>query len=627
MPIQRVTVVGSGNMGSGIAQSFAAAGFAVTLSDVSAEAVQRGLDRIRKPLEKRVAEGKMARADLDALMGRLAAEPDLGKAVAEADLVVEAVFEDLKVKTDLFARLDAVAPAKALLATNTSSFRVRDLAAATGRPERVLGLHFFFPAAINQLVEVVKGPATADAAFREAHAAVRRAGKTPIETADAPGFAVNRFFVPWVNEACRIVEEGAADIPTVEAAAKEAFGIGMGPFELMNVTGVPISLHAQRTLHKELGPFYAPAASLVKQGEANQPWSLAGAPDPARKDAVAARLRGVALGIACHLVEEGVASMRDTDRGATIGLRWAHGPFAMMDRLGTAKAAAEVRAIHQRGGDAFPMPRELEARAARGAPWGIPAVALEWHGEAIAQVTFDRPEALNALSPQVLRDVERVLDEVEPRKPRAVVVTGEGKAFIAGADIHAMRAMDAAGARAYTELGNRVIDRLAALPCPVIVAVNGFAFGGGLELALAGDLLYASDKAQLGLPEVGLGIHPGFGGTQRLPRRIGAGAAKELLFTGRTVGAQEALRLGLVNGVVPADQLMEHALGVARAIAAKAPLAVAGAKMAVDRGLGTDLPAGLAVEQESVVLLFATKDKQEGLDAFVEKRAPVFTGR
>jgi enoyl-CoA hydratase / 3-hydroxyacyl-CoA dehydrogenase len=627
MPIQRVTVVGSGNMGSGIAQSFAASGFDVTLNDVSAQAIERGLDRIRKPLEKRVAEGKMARAGLDALLGRLRAEPDLAQAVAEADLVVEAVFEDLQVKTALFARLDALAPPRTLLATNTSSFKVRDLAAATARPDRVLGLHFFFPAAINKLVEVVRGPATSDAAFREAHAAVRRAGKTPIETADAPGFAVNRFFVPWVNEACRIVEEGAADVATVEAAAKQAFGIGMGPFELMNVTGVPISLHAQRTLHRELGPFYEPSPLLVRQGEANTPWDLAGAPDPSRTEPVAARLRGVAFGIACHLVAEGVASMRDTDRGATIGLRWAHGPFALMDRLGTAQAAAEVQAVHRRWGSAFPMPPALEERGADGRPWGIPSVVLEWHEGPVAQVTFDRPEALNALSPQVLADLDRALGEVEARRPRAIVVTGEGKAFIAGADIHAMRAMDAAAARAYTELGNRVIDRLASQPCPVLVAVNGFAFGGGLELALAGDLLYASEQAQLGLPEVGLGIHPGFGGTQRLPRRIGPGAAKELLFTGRTLGAQEALGLGLLNGVLPADRLLDHVLGVARAIASKAPLAVAGAKMAVDRGLGTDLRTGLAVEQESVILLFATQDKQEGLDAFVGKRAPVFTGR
>jgi len=628
MNVQKVTVVGAGNMGSGIAQSFAAAGFQVTLSDVDAAAIQRGLDRIRGPLQKRVVEGKMKAEDLDDLLERLLPQPDLKAAAAEADLVVEAVFEDLKVKQELFRRLDALAPAKTILATNTSSFKVADLAAVTKRPDRVAGLHFFFPAAINKLVEVVKGPATSGDSFQSAFDAVKRSGKSPIETADAPGFCVNRFFVPWVNEACRLLDEDAADIPTIEAAAKETFGITMGPFELMNVTGVPISLHAQTTLRKELGPFYEPAKSLKAQVERKQDWDLAGASKKDKEPAVASRLRGVVFGIACHLVEEGVATVRDTDRGATIGLRWQMGPFAMMSKLGVAKANTEVQALSTKWGKDFPHPKSLAQQAASGKSWPLPTVVHELlEGGRVARITFDRPEALNALAPNVLHDLDAAIAAVEKAKPRAAIVTGEGKAFIAGADIPTMRALDPAGAKAYTELGNRVLNRLAALPCPVLVAVNGFAFGGGLELALAGDLLYASDKAQLGLPEVGLGIHPGFGGTQRLPRRVGVGCAKELIFTGRTVGADEALRIGLVDGVVPAARLEEHVLGVARSIADKAPLAVAGAKSSIDQGLGCDLGAGLALEQESVVLLFATKDKAEGLGAFVERRAPKFEGK
>jgi enoyl-CoA hydratase / 3-hydroxyacyl-CoA dehydrogenase len=627
MQVQHVTVVGAGNMGSGIAQAFAAAGFQVTLNDVDAAAVQRGLDRIRAPLHKRVESGKMPAADLEALLGHLKPEADLAKAVAEADLVVEAVFEDLAVKQDLFRRLDALAPKACILATNTSSFKVRDLASATTRPQQVVGLHFFFPAAVNKLVEVVRGPDTAAESFDAAFSAVRRAGKTAIETADAPGFAVNRFFVPWVNEACRILEEGVADIPTIEAAAKQAFGITMGPFELMNVTGVPISLHAQTTLHRHLGDFYAPSAALRAQVDRKANWDLAGEADAGRHGVQAARLRGVVFGIACHLVAEGVATVRDTDRGATIGLRCAAGPFAMMNRLGLAQASRDVAVVAERWGKAFPHPAPLAAHAQAGTSWALPAVAVEWLGRgAIARLTFDRPEALNALSPTVLRDLDAALAKVEERKPRVVIVTGEGKAFIAGADIPTMRAMNAEQAREYTLLGNRVIDRLAALPCPVLVAINGFAFGGGLELALAGDLLFASDKAQLGLPEVGLGIHPGFGGTQRLPRRIGVGAAKDLVFTGRTVAAGEAQQLGLVNAVFPASDLQDKVLSLARQLAQKAPLAVAGAKASMDQGLGLDLASGLRVEQESVVLLFATKDKQEGLDAFVEKRPPTFTG-
>src|SRR5688572_18257348 len=299
MQVQHVTVVGAGNMGSGIAQAFASAGFQVTLNDVDLAAIQRGLDRIKGPLAKRVEAGKMAKPELDALLANLRPEPDLAKAVAEADLVVEAVFEDLKVKQDLFARLDKLAPPHAVLATNTSSFKVRELAAVTKRPAQVVGLHFFFPAAINKLVEVVKSPTSTQAAFDAAYAASKKAGKTPIETADAPGFAVNRFFVPWVNEACRILEEGQAGIPTIEAAAKQAFGITMGPFELMNVTGVPISYHAQSTLHRDLGAFYEPSKALKAQVDKKANWDLAGKPDEAKLAGVASRLRGVVFGIAC----------------------------------------------------------------------------------------------------------------------------------------------------------------------------------------------------------------------------------------------------------------------------------------------------------------------------------------
>ncbi|HEX2066481.1 MAG TPA: enoyl-CoA hydratase-related protein, partial [Candidatus Thermoplasmatota archaeon] len=390
---------------------------------------------------------------------------------------------------------------------------------------------------------------------------------------------------------------------------------------------VPISLHAQTTLFDRLGAFYEPSKALREQVARKADWDLAGTPEPGKLEAVAARLRGVAFGIACHLVEGKVATMRDTDRGATLGLRWAHGPFALMNQVGIGQAAAEVRALADRWGAAFPMPKALADAAGAGTPWRLPTVVHEAVEAHVSLVTFDRPEALNALSPTVLADLAACLDEVEARRPRALVVTGEGKAFIAGADIQAMRAMDSAAAAAYTRQGHQVLDRLAALPCPVIMAINGFAFGGGLELALAGDLLLASEKAQLGLPEVGLGIHPGFGGTQRLPRRVGLGHAKDLVLTGRTVSAREAKEMGLVNAVLPPEQLLEHALSVARGIAQKAPLAVAGAKASLDRGLDAGLARGLAIEQDSVVLLFATQDKKEGLDAFVERRAPNFSGR
>ena len=620
MAIQKVAVLGAGNMGSGIAQAFAQGGFEVTMRDVKPELVEKGRARIEGPLRKRVEQGKTTAAEVDALMGRIRGTTDLKEAVQDADLVVEAVFEDAKVKKEVFADASRFAKPEAIFATNTSSLSVTDLAGATDRPERFAGLHFFFPAAVNKLVEVVAGRSTDPQVVADLVAASRAIGKVPIPTADAYGFAVNRFFVPWVNESVRILEEGVANVPTIEAAAKEAFGITMGPFELMNVTGVPISLHAQTTLHHAFGHSYKPAHLLERQVASGKDWDLSGDVQPTKFQAVQDRLLGVAFGIAARLVEEGVATPVDTDKGATVGLRWAKGPFAMMNSVGTRRAASLVQALHAKWGDSFPVSVELKRLAARDEAWDIPLVRVEREGE-VAILVVDRPEALNALNAKVLQDLQKQARAAfDDPTVRVLVVTGEGqKAFIAGADIKEMSTKTVADARRFTELGQRAIRELELGGKPVLVAVNGFAFGGGLELALAGDIILASDKALFGLPEVTLGIHPGFGGTQRLPRLVGAQRAKELIYTGRRFSAQEAMEYGIVLEVVPHAQLMKRTMEMAHAIAKNAPIALGLAKHAVNRGLDVDLNTGLAYELEAVAQCFATEDQKRSMEAFTTK--------
>ena len=643
MGIQKVAVLGAGNMGSGIAQAFAQAGLQVWMRDVKPEFVQKGRDRIEGPLRKRVEQGKQAAAEVDAIMARLHGTTDVAEAVKDADLVIEAVFEDAKVKKEVFAEAARHAKPNAIFATNTSSLSVTELAAASGRPTRFAGLHFFFPAAVNKLVEVVAGRETDAAVVGELMAVSRAIGKVPIQTADAYGFAVNRFFVPWVNEAVRILEEGVADVPTIEAAAKDAFGITMGPFELMNVTGVPISLHAETTLYHGFGEAYKPAALLEKQVASGKNWDLAavdassprpgrsdaaGTPDAAKAQAVKDRLYGVAFGIAARLVEEGVATAVDTDKGATVGLRWAKGPFAMMNQLGTARSLALVEAYAKKWGPAFPVAADLRRIGAKNEPWDLPLVRFEKDGH-VAVLTVDRPDALNALNPKVLHDFERAVKNAgEDPDVRVLVVTGEGqKAFIAGADIKEMSTKTVADARRFTEQGQRAIRELELVGKPVVVAVNGFAFGGGLELAMAGDIILASDKAVFGLPEVTLGIHPGFGGTQRLPRYVGLQRAKELVYTGRRFDAQEAKQMGLVMEVVPAAELMKRALALANAIAKNAPIALGLAKHAMNRGQDVALDTGLAYELEAVAQCFATEDQKGAMRAFIEKGKWEMTGK
>ena len=226
--------------------------------DIKEEFVKKGLANIAALLDQGVERKIFTPEQKDRVLSRIKGSADL-KDAAQADLVIEAVFEDMEVKSQLFAQLDKVCKPEAVLATNTSSFKVTDLAAASGRPDRFVGLHFFYHPAKNRLIEVVPGKKTSPQALALARKYAVVTAKTDIETTDAPGFAVNRFFVPWLNESVRILREGLADIPTIDAAAKEAFKIGMGPFELMNVTGIPIAYHSTQTLGRELGPFTRPA--------------------------------------------------------------------------------------------------------------------------------------------------------------------------------------------------------------------------------------------------------------------------------------------------------------------------------------------------------------------------------
>ena len=250
-------------------------------------------------------------------------------------------------------------------------------------------------------------------------------------------------------------------------------------------------------------------------------------------------------------------------------------------------------------------------------------------GGAVGVLTVNRPPALNALNASTLEEIAHALARVgQDLAVRVLLVTGAGdKAFVAGADIAAMRNMSALEAQQFSALGQRVMQAIEALPVPVIALVNGYALGGGCELALSCDWIIASERAVFGQPEVNLGIPPGFGGTQRLARLIGRARALELVITGRQIKSDEALRCGLVNEVVPGGALLEKGLAMARLIAAKAPVAVRVAKQAVQRGLDLDLASGCVLETSLFALAFGTADCQEGMTAFIEKRAPKFEGK
>lgn len=659
---QTLAVVGAGNMGSGIAQKMASEGFEVRLVDLDDEKVARGLDGIANTLSDAVERQLFTPEAVSAIRSRIHPTTKF-EDLADVDLVVEAVFEDLNVKRDVFGRLERACRRDAILATNTSSFAVTDIAASISSPDRVIGLHYFYHPAKNRLVEVVGGAKTSADAVRDAWSLQERLGKTPIRSKDACGFIVNRFFGPWLAEAVRILDEGVAGIPTIEAAAKQAFGIGMGPFELMNVTGIPIAVHTDDTLGAAHGPLHGTPDRLRRQFESGRQWDLAGEPDPTMFEAVADRLAGIVFYIASALVDEGVGTIEDTDIGARVGLRWRVGPFELINRYGLPRAAALVDRVATKWG--VPVPAVFSRQAAAGTPFVFTLVRRETV-KGIATLTIDRPDAMNALNEAVMSQLGAEF-RAAGRDPgvNGIVIAGSGKAFVAGADIRFfvkhMEAKTISRIADFTKGGQDLLLEIQRCAKPVVARVHGLALGGGVELALACHYIVATPKATFAFPETGIGIYPGLGGTQRTTARVGRGLAKWLVFTGETITAEQAHAIGLVDKVVPYEQLdaavrecvakgpvtsraphrvpdafrelaeryesmdVESLRASEKRVRFKAPIALRIASDLIDKGSGKSIEQGIAMELSRLEEVFSTADAYEGLSS-VGKRRPVFKG-
>jgi enoyl-CoA hydratase / 3-hydroxyacyl-CoA dehydrogenase len=676
--IKKIGVIGAGNMGSGIAQKIIQEGIPVVMVDVKEEYVQKGLATIKNLLAQAVERKIFSPQQVEEIMARMTATTDMSL-VADADLVIEAVFEDKAIKTEVFKKLDEICAPHTILATNTSSYYVKDFAEAVSRPDRFLGYHYFYHPAKNRLLEVIPHDGTSTATLEKAVLAAKLHGKTAIVVKDAPGFAVNRFFVPFLNEAVRLLEEGAANIATIEEGAKRGFKIGMGPFELMNVTGVPIAMHAATTLGNEIGPFYAPAQMLKDQVAKGENWSLTGEVDESRVQAVIDRLYGVCLGVAAALVDEGVASMEDTDRGAKIGLRWGLGPFELINKIGLAQTCERVEAVSARYPD-FKVPSLLLNQRDKAAPFEFRIVDLDVKGD-IAYITINRPEAMNTLNEVTVEQLGARLAEAQADpKVKAIVLQGAGKAFVAGADIRffisKIKSDRISDIVDFTRKGHELLLAIENSPKPTIALLDGLSLGGGSELALACQAIVATPSGSMGFPETGIGIYPGLGGMLRLARRIGPQLAKYYVFTGDALSADKAHALGivtrlvapaevernvrdladsgvpdksrphrsadadralvelfsgqnvdnLISGKPPQNADSELAAKISKKISYKAPLAVKAVNDIIDRQIGLPVPSAIEIELGGLHDIFASEDALEGLSS-LGRRRPVFKGR
>ena len=327
-PIQRVAIVGAGNMGSGIAQKSAQEEFDVQMVDREQQWVDRGQGIIANFLTEAVERRIFTEQQVDAIKGRITGVVGVENTAENTDLVIEAVFEDFDIKTAVFKTLDEACGTDTILASNTSSLSVNALAEATGRPDRFVGLHFFYHPAKNRLVEVIPAQSTSQQTIDRVVQYCKMLGKVVIVCGDRPRFVVNRFFVPWLNEACLLLEGGHGTAAQIDAIACKAFRIGLGPFGLMNLTGPPIALHSTDYLAEQLEtPRYDGAGNLRELVADNRMWEIEDDDSYTEEqyDTISRRLYGVVFGVAAQIVDEGVCSMEDVDRGAKVGLRWARG--------------------------------------------------------------------------------------------------------------------------------------------------------------------------------------------------------------------------------------------------------------------------------------------------------------
>ena len=353
MKVSSVGIIGGGTMGSGIAESAVVHGLPVILVDLDGSAAARAKDAIADRLRRAAQKGRMTEADADTAIALLSPADD-PLAVATCDLVIEAVFEDLDVKKNLFAKLDDIVGPATLVASNTSSYRVDDLADSISHPERFLGMHYFVPAGTNRLVEIVEGAKTSEDTLESATAFARATGKEPLPCKDSNGFVVNRFFIPFFNEAIRIHEDGI-ETGQVDEVARDVLAAAVGPFFVLNLSKVRIGLHSCQTL-VTFGKFYEPAALLRQVGEADGAFEIHEGPalEPTRRQEVADRLRAAIFQPVLELLDEGITDAAGVDLGARLALRWDNPPCRMMDELGRDEVARMLENLSKRFGTRIP---------------------------------------------------------------------------------------------------------------------------------------------------------------------------------------------------------------------------------------------------------------------------------
>jgi enoyl-CoA hydratase/3-hydroxyacyl-CoA dehydrogenase len=666
MFVSKAAVVGGGTMGGEIAQAIAAADIPVVVKDIDQKFVDAAVEKARA-----VTEGQLARlvkkekltqdqadARLAEVMGNVIGTTTYEE-FGDVDFVIEAVPEKMEIKQSVFREIDAATPGHAILTSNTSSLSITEIGEATLRPDKVVGFHFFYPASIMPLVEVIVGEDSSQETATAAYNFAQAIKKQPIVCGEVPGFVVNRILMATMGEIWRAQEEKGLSLKGIDEAIAGAQLAPMGPFFLTDLLGLDTVFHVAEHLNESYGEsFYVHEGlrglvgegklgaktggeGFFKDGEQNVP----GDAEPDAEELVA-MFSSRALIETCLLVEEGICSVRDIDLGmmAGAGLDPRKGllpPFWKADVTGLDKALETMENLEEKYGERFAPPitlKRLVAQGRHGLATGqgfypypqadegeqTETVKLETRGDVAIAWLANLP--MNSISPQVIADLETVWNRVkESGEVGAMVVASSVPVvFSAGADIKAFTTLDESSGADLIHRAHALFRDFGQARVVTIAAVNSIAFGGGCELAMACDVRIAAEAAVFGQPEVKLGIIPGFGGTQRLPRLVGQSKALELNLVGDAILSEEALELGLANRVVPDHELFETALMWGRKLGAQAPVAVEQIKAVSANG---DIDAGIEAEKRGFATAFGSEDAKEGIGAFLGKRTPKWSGK
>ncbi|MGQ3410946.1 3-hydroxyacyl-CoA dehydrogenase/enoyl-CoA hydratase family protein [Natrinema sp. LN54] len=645
--IDRVAVLGAGNMGHGITEVTAMGGYDVTMRDIKSEFVEDGYESIEWSLQK-LEEKELIDESADEILSRIDTTTDLEEAVADADLVIEAAPEDLDLKHDIFTDLEEYTSEDTLLATNTSSLPISDIAEAVDTPERVLGLHFFNPPVKMDLVEVIYGEDTSDEAAEAGYEWVESVGKTPIYVRkDVRGFVVNTIVGPFGGEPAFMVSNGEATIEQADATMAHERGYPMGPFELADLTGIDVGYHVRKEGDSPIPPITEEKVEAEelgqKTGKGFYDYEEGDGADYEPEDAgdfdwlrVEARM----INRAAFLVGEDVATPEEVDTGVQLGLGFPEGICRRADKIGLDTVLGKLEELYEETGeDRFEPHPYLEELVAEGETGEDAGAGFYDYGDAelgpyhdlnyeledgLLEIELDRPSRMNALSDDLLAEIDDLLTSVDTDEVRCVTLQGAGdRAFSAGADISGFGDADPADLMDVTPAFETVND----FPRPVLAKIDGFCLGGGLELALACDLRIATERSSFGAPEIGLGLIPGGGGTQRLTRILGETRAKELVFRGNHIDADRAEDWGLINRSVERDDFDDTVEEFVDDLHSGPPIGLKVAKKVMNEGQDASLDAALAMESQGFGLLISTDDVLEGTAAFAEDREPEFEGK